>query len=184
MCPRNMKTRLNYLLSPFRGFWEINWDSAADTSCPPLQINLGRVEYIRASTLKEERESELWKVILDKKLQVHCSIISLAQSGINLPSNPVSFKKRHNLTYHAVIATLPKALTSTPLSECAVQSVNLILSNRHSTMHPHAKTLFSLLSLFMYSHLLLLVLYLKIASCHIIIIIIVWCRKQLASFIK
>ena len=57
-----------------------------------------------------------------------------------------------------VILSISFTSTAAPLSECAEHSVNLILSKCHSTMHPHVKTLFSLLSLFMDRHLLLLLL--------------------------
>src|ERR687895_1715468 len=57
-------------------------------------------------------------------------------------------KNLHNLKNQTVMVTLSTALTSTPLSECAAQSVNLILSKCHCTVHPHSKTLFSLQSLF------------------------------------
>jgi hypothetical protein len=68
--------------------------------------------------------------------------------------------------YHTPTLALSQALISIPSLECAVQSVNLNLSKCHSTMHPHAKTLFSLLSLFMQSHpLLLLVLHLETVTC-------------------
>jgi hypothetical protein len=50
---------------------------------------------------------------------------------------------------------LTTALTFSPLSECAIQSVNSILSKRHSMVHPHSKTLFITI-IIMDCHLLLL----------------------------
>ncbi len=74
-------------------------------------------------------------------------------------SNQFHRRKRYSLKYYAVMVTLSNDLVSSPLSECAIQSVNLILSKRHSTIHPHGNTLFSLLSFVMQSHLLLLLLF-------------------------
>jgi hypothetical protein len=65
----------------------------------------------------------------------------------NLKRYHVLIKNLHNLKNQTVRVILSTALTSRPLSECAEQSVNLILSKYHSTVHPHSKTLFSLLSL-------------------------------------
>lgn len=66
----------------------------------------------------------------------------------------MSLERTPYLKCQAVRVILSTALNSTPLSECSAQSVNLTLSKRHSTMHPHTKTLFSLLSLSMCYHLL------------------------------
>ncbi len=66
----------------------------------------------------------------------------------------VSVEKTPYLKCQVVRVILSTAFTSTPLSECAEQSVNLILSRCHSTVHPHSKALFSLLSLSMCYHLL------------------------------
>lgn len=51
------------------------------------------------------------------------------------------------IEYTTYTCYLTTALTFSPLSEWAIQSVNSILSKRHSMVHPHSKTLFSLLSL-------------------------------------